>query len=356
MRLSGTLQGRIIPLEEFPNWDRKIAAFPQKTIFHESVWLRFLEKDQAGRAMVLQLTTPAGEERVLWPGLVVRKGPVRIFGSPLRGWGTVVMGPLYRDEEAVPLLKAAESALKAGGIHHWEFVSESLPTGPAPERGYRLESSDTHRIPLDPDEEKMWARLQVRCRTSTRKAVKSGLVARISEGPAFLENLYRNVLGVFARQGTTPSYDLPRLQRVWESLYPSGRAFGIEVLAGEEMAAAGLFVGDERQAYTWAEASDARFNALGPNNLCYWEAMRHFSGRGGLYLHSPGAAVGGIGKFKASFNPDILQYPFWILDRSRVLRWGRRLYKGVVAWRARRRFEASVKGHGGADGKGEAGE
>jgi hypothetical protein len=108
-RASSDLQGELIPLEQFQDWDRHIAAYPQKRIFHESAWLKFLALDHRGEAKVLRVTTRSGEERALWPGLVVRKGPVRIFGSPLRGWGTPVMGPLFHDADASTLLPSAEA-------------------------------------------------------------------------------------------------------------------------------------------------------------------------------------------------------------------------------------------------------
>ena len=328
-------RGELLALDDFPDWDGRIADFPQKRIFHESVWLRFLEKDQRGRAVVIRLADAGGGERALWPGVVVRKGPVRIFGSPLRGWGTVAMGPLYHEVDSGGLLAAAEAALVRAGIHHWEFVSESLPTEEARERGYRLERSPTHRISLDPDEERMWEHLQHRCRKSIRKAMKNGLTCRLAEDGRFLGDMYRMVLEVFSRSRITPSYDLGRLTRLWDTLQPRGNAFGMEVFLGERRLAAALFLTDRRQIYGWSGASDSRFKPLCPNNLLYWETMRHSAAIGATHLHLPGAPGSSIGKFKASFNPDILDYPFWILDRSRFLRLGRRLFKDMAGWRAR---------------------
>jgi lipid II:glycine glycyltransferase (peptidoglycan interpeptide bridge formation enzyme) len=86
-------------------------------------------------------------------------------------------------------------------------------------------------------------------------------------------------------------------------------------------------VADGRQAYVWSQASDKRFNQYGPNNLLHWEAMRYFASRGASFLHSPGAAGSSIGRFKESFRPEVLSYPFWIRDRSPLLRWGRALYQ-----------------------------
>lgn len=331
--LCATLRG----LEEVPDWDARIGRYPQKRIFHESVWLRFLEADQGGHAVALELRDTAGREAGLWPGVVIRKGPVRVFGSPLRGWGTVAMGPLYDPGRPDGLVPAAERALREAGIHHWEFVSETLalPSAPA---GYRFESSDTHRIPLAEDESRMWAHLQQRCRTATRKAVREGLTAAEPMGEAFLEDLLRMVRGVFARRGSTPPYDSDRLRRLWRALHPAGKAFGLVVAREGEIAAAGIFISDGVETYAWSEASDPRFKSLGPNNLLYWEAMRAAARRGARALHLPGAPGSPIGKFKASFNPEVLQYPFWIRDRSRLLRWGRRFYQELATLRARWRY------------------
>ena len=333
------LLGEIVPLKRFRNWDRQIEGFSQKRIFHEAAWLRFLAKDQGGEAVVLQITDSEGRERALWPGLVVRKGPIRIFGSPLRGWGTVAMGPLFHDAQEGALLAAAESAFARKGIHHWEFVSESLqpPAGEAGS-GYRMESSDTHRITLHPEEDSMWKGLQQRCRTSIRKATKNGLLCRIAEDGGFLERLHALVADVFARKKTAPPYDVSRLRRLWDALSPFGKVLGIEVRHGDVTAAAGLFIMDDRQAYAWSQASEARFNSWGPNNLLYWEAMRHFGARGISYLHLPGAPGSSIGRFKASFNPEVLNYPFWILDRGRFLRWGRSAYQSIHTLQSKWRY------------------
>lgn len=333
-----SFEAEIQALDRLPGWDTRIEAYPQKRIFHESAWLRLLEAEEGGAAVVVRITDVEGRERALWPGLVIRRGPIRVFGSPLRGWGTVSMGPLYADAQPAPLLEAAEKAFSRAGVLHWEFVSETLPPEGAAGMGFRLESSDTHRIPLDSDEDKMWAHLQQRCRTSTRKALKSGLSSRLAPDAGFLEPLYRMVEAVFSRHGTTPSYSAERLRRLWDSLFPRGKAFGIEIRRGEETVAAGLFITDGRQAYAWAEASDARFNALAPNNLLYWEAMRRSAALGAACLHLPGAPGSNIGRFKASFNPEVLRYPFWIRDRSRVLAWGRWLYRELVEARRKWRY------------------
>jgi GNAT acetyltransferase-like protein len=333
------LHGELVPLEQFENWDERIATFPQKRIFHEAAWLRFLAGEQKGEAVVLRICDSRGAERALLPGLVVKKGPIRIFGSPLRGWGTVVMGPLFLEGDGRLLVPAAEAALVGAGIRHWEFISEALLPGSNPEEsGYRFESSDTHRIRLHTEEPVMWASLQQRCRTAIRKASKNGLSCRISQDGQFVEALYGFVAAIFAKQKFTPPYDAGRLRRLWDALYPLGKAVGFEVRQGEQLAAAGLFIFDPQQAWAWSEGSDSAFNPLAPNNLLYWEAMRYFGSRGVSYLHLPGAAGSSIGKFKASFNPEILSYPFWIQDRDRLLRWARRAYEEVYFLRARWKY------------------
>lgn len=333
------LKAELLPLERLENWDERIAAFPQKRIFHEAVWLRFLASEQKGEVVVLKISDPQGTERALWPGLIVRKGPIRIFGSPLRGWGTVAMGPLYHETPGDSLIRAAEAAFVGAGIRHWEFVSEALQPSSIPGvTGYRFESSDTHRIALHREEPLMWEGLQQRCRTAIRKATKNGLSCYHSQDGQLVQPLYDLVAAIFARQKSTPPYDAGRLRRLWDALYPLGKAVGIEIRKGEQLAAAGLFISDQQQAYAWSEASDSAFNPLGPNNLLYWEAMRYFGARGISYLHLPGAPGSSIGKFKASFNPEILSYPFWIQDRDRLVRWARRAYQQIYFLRARWKY------------------
>jgi hypothetical protein len=336
------LRGTLVPLSHFPNWDRRISGFPQKSIFHEAAWLLYLEKEQGGKAVVVRIVDAQGRERALWPGLLLRKGPIQIFGSPLRGWGTVSMGPLYQEGDTEHVMWAAERALGQGGVHHWEFVSETLPS-PSEAQGYRFESSYTHRIPLGPTDNDMWKRLEQRCRTCIRKAWKSGLTSRLATDGGFLGPLYDLVAATFGRKKTTPPYDGPRLKRLWETLFPLGKAFGIEILHGATLASAAVFISDGREVYAWSQASASQFNAMCPNNLLYWEAMRHCSRLNAAYLHLPGAPGSSIGRFKESFNPEVFRFPFWIRDQSGVLRWGRRLYFEWQSALARWRYHA--RGH-----------
>jgi hypothetical protein len=337
---SPPLRATMVPLSHFPSWDRRIAGFPQKSIFHETAWLHYLEREQGGEAVVLRIVDPQGRERALWPGLTVTKGPIRIFGSPLRGWGTVSMGPLYHERDAEHIMPAAERALGQGGVHHWEFVSQTLGH-PPPGRGYRFESSDTHRIPLGPYDDDMWKRLEQRCRTCVRKAWRSGLTTRVAVDGGFLGPLYELVAATFGRRKTTPPYDEARLKRLWETLFPLGKAFGIEVLHGSTLASAAVFIRDGTDVYAWSQASASPFNAMCPNNLLYWEAMRYSSRLSASYLHLPGAPGSSIGRFKESFNPEIFRFPFWIRDQSAVLRWGRRLYFEWQSALARWRYHSS---------------
>src|SRR5262245_51580635 len=75
-------------------WDELLPRFADRTVYHTSACLRALgvahhltphlvRADMHGRCVAL------------WPCFELRKGPFTILGSPLPGWSTAYLGPLF---------------------------------------------------------------------------------------------------------------------------------------------------------------------------------------------------------------------------------------------------------------------
>ena len=106
------------------------------------------------------------------PGLVSRIGPVRIFGSPLAGWQTGTMGPVFDKDRistdemlslAIPLLE------RRFNIHHVEMVSSDLDHDVMRALGFRPEPVPTMRAPLFPGNE---ARAMKQLKDSARRNIR----------------------------------------------------------------------------------------------------------------------------------------------------------------------------------------
>src|SRR2546428_12269321 len=92
---------------ELAGWDELVQRFDNHRIVHTRAWINWLEACGHGRPLYLILEL---DRQVVGcvPGLVVRLGVVRLFGSPLPGWQTPSMGPVFdRPRVAAPEVAAA---------------------------------------------------------------------------------------------------------------------------------------------------------------------------------------------------------------------------------------------------------
>ncbi len=106
-----------------PNaWDDTIRRYRTAMLFHESVWLEHLERTQGGKR-VLVMIRDGDRELGYFCGVVVRKGPFRVLGSPLRGWWTPLMGPVINDFDADKFLFALDQFCRGQNIQYVELCS-----------------------------------------------------------------------------------------------------------------------------------------------------------------------------------------------------------------------------------------
>src|SRR5215204_4508749 len=84
---------------EIKEWDRLLERFPNYRVSHTAAWLRSLENSIKGELLFL-IFEKNGEIAACLPGMIVNIGFLRLFGSPLPGWQTVSMGPVF-DENLI---------------------------------------------------------------------------------------------------------------------------------------------------------------------------------------------------------------------------------------------------------------
>ena len=76
-------------------WDDLLAGFPRATVFHTLAWQQIMSAAGAAGIHLLQAQLD-GECEAVWPCQEMRKGPLRVLGSPLPGMSTAYMGPLFK--------------------------------------------------------------------------------------------------------------------------------------------------------------------------------------------------------------------------------------------------------------------
>ena len=78
---------KLILLENMSSeaWDKEAESYATWNVYHSAAWLDFIERTQPVKRRIYGLYLDT--QRVgLLPGFTLRKGPLRIFGSPLPGW------------------------------------------------------------------------------------------------------------------------------------------------------------------------------------------------------------------------------------------------------------------------------
>ena len=93
------LEYQLEPLgeQEATRWDSLIAPHKSCELFHRKVWLDYLAASQAAEIRLWAIRA-GGETVGYFCGGIIRRGPFKILGSPLRGWNTNFMGPVANDD------------------------------------------------------------------------------------------------------------------------------------------------------------------------------------------------------------------------------------------------------------------
>lgn len=285
-----------------------MAGFDSSTIYHTTGWLQFLARTQAAEVIVEPFTIGGGTGYHV--AARISKRPFHILGSPLPGWTTASMGPLFNVGEVDQKLLAND--LMAFGKRHrasmFETVNGSLDADVMRGAGWSEEPDGTFVVDLPTTHDELWQTIRSTCRNRVRKARKNGLTVQIGADDQLVEDVWDRVDAVFRHQDLVVSYDRPRIQALYEELHPRGQVTGVRVLAPDgHIAACGIFPYDSKCVYFWAGAARPEDRALVPNELMHWELMCH-----AIDLRLTRYDMCGAGDYKKKYGAHHVRTPHWI--------------------------------------------
>ena len=325
-------------------WDALVGSFPQGTVYHTVGWLQAIAASYGARPLLVK-AEDAGRCVAAWPCLWLRKGPLRVIGSPLPGWSTPYMGPLVSVD--VDAAQAIGAMLESDLLRHSFFACRTMHHLPARQeldlsalRFERVNRFETYWIDLTKDEQAIWAGFTGKCRTHIRKAEKSGFEVRAEDDPegGFLDEFWQMSVETFARARLQPTYTRQFCVEVWKRLHPLGRIRAFSAFARGKRAGTLVIPVDQHTMYYWAGASRQEYRGSSMNNLLLWEAIKNgkASGLRGCDLVSN---KGGPGKFKQAFGPQTVESAHhWERSSSWLIRMLRQRYEAFL--RKRRRVDA----------------
>ena len=258
------------------DWDAKLKAFPDRTIYHTHAWLSFVVDIQKAEPVFAALR----DGQVIlgyFTGLMVRKAGFKILGSPFPGWSTPYIGfnlmPGVSRRAALAALP--RFAFKDLNCAHLEIGDRYLTLDDIEGLGFEDWLYTTAIVDLTPQEDVVFSKMTHGCKNSIRKAQKSGVVIEEAQDEKFAEDYYAQLVEVFARKSLVPTFDLERVRKLVKHLHPAGQLLMLRARNAEgDCIATGLFVYTEQEIHLWGAASWEKYQSLRPNDALFWHAMR----------------------------------------------------------------------------------
>ncbi len=330
---------------ELEQWDTLVRGFPHCRVVHTRAWLRSLEACGKGRPLYL-VFEKAGEVVGCLPGLLTSTGPFRIFGSPLPGWQTASMGPLFDPtristrELVAALLPVLE---RQYGVHHIEMMSGSLDHAEMAALRFRGEPVYTYRAPLYPgDEARALKAMKDSARRNIRRALKLGLIPVIEHDDAFVDEHYDQLCEVFTHGGNVIPFTRRRVLEYVRHMREAGHLQAVSVYLpdGQTNIATGLFTVDGKEMLLWMWTHRERYRWYRPTELMTWTVMQRAMAAGCESMDFMGR-----GDFKAKFGAELDGTRYrWVRSRyvwltllrdaaERVYRWQQALRGRIARWR-----------------------
>jgi serine/alanine adding enzyme len=187
-------------------------------------------------------------------------------------------------------------------------------------------------LSLEGGEEGVWKRIPSKRRGQIRKGQRHGLTASI-RGADALGEFYR-VMATNMRDLGSPVHSVRFFRAVMESL--GERARIILVRSGDVTVGAGLLLADGDNLWVPWSSSLRRYFSQGPNQVLYWESMRHGIAEG-FRTFDFGRSSVGSGTFQAKrewgAEPEQLYWHYHPADAGPPEEDVQRLAWGVRAWR-----------------------
>ena len=310
-----------------PEWDARVAEFPDATIFHGAAWARTLHHAYGFRPEYHVLRGAAGDAAIL---------PVMEVNSWLtgrRGVGlpfTDACAPLSRGgPDDIRLVLA--SAIRRGAERGWRH----LEVRGQPDEAERPEGQRAvhvgHRLALSENTTELWNGLDPATRRAVRRARELGVEVTSSTALSDLAEFYA-LMGVTRRRHGLPPQPWTFFVRVHDHLISTGH--GHVWLArheGKPVAGAVFLNFCDQVIYKWG-ASLERWQQLRANNLVMWEAIAWHAQHGhvALDLGRTASTNEGLRRFKRGWGA--VEYPLSYLRID--LRTGERVATpdGAAGW------------------------
>ena len=331
--MSAVMRIREANADEVQNWDAIVRRFPNYRLPHTRAWLDALVATNAGQPLWLLLEDDAGLVGAC-PGLIVKVGRWKLFGSPLAGWQTVSLGPAFdpaRFDTGAFATTLVEYLEREHDIDHVELLHHGLDPAAMQAAGFEGEPAPTYRAPLYPgDSARTFKQLKDSAKRNIKRARRLGLVVRFEEDERFVDEHYAQVQEVYRRGGYTVPFSKERVLAFFRHLKQSGNLVAVSVYlpGGRTCIATGFFTIEGTELLLWMWAHRGHYRWYRPSELMTWAVMERAIERGCTTFDFMGR-----GPFKAKFGAEVDETKIrWMRGRRRWLMRARKVAKTAFYW------------------------
>ena len=281
------------------DWDSMVTAHPAYSFFQCAAWAAILQRAYGFKPVYFTADAPGGGSTLL---------PLMEVDSWLTGRRGIALpysddcAPLYSDPDAARSL--IQTALNFGRSRRWKSVEfrggrELFGDAPASLSYYG------HSVNLEPDEDRVFARLESSVRRAIRKAEKSAMTVSISRDLTDMKTFYWLQCLTRRKHGLPPQpFNFFRI--IHEEIL--SRNLGMVVVArfGDRPIAASIYFRLGARAIYKYGASDESFHHLRGPNLVMWAAIKWLARQGAKSLHLGRTSLGneGLRRFKLGWGAD----------------------------------------------------
>jgi hypothetical protein len=326
---------RALEPTEYACWfGANYASLLRRSPFHHPAWLDAVSEGTGFGVRYVGVVE--GRELVAAvPGFLTQRGPLRLFGSPLRGTMTSYLGPVSLDPGCTG--NAARHVMVAcadfARRHWWAPYAQFTTRDASPERlpvptaGWHEQRPGSYRLDLAAGEESLFAQLKSHCRRNVRKAAREGVVVIPFDDA---ELFHRILAETFRRHGSASWHSTRFFRAIMDDLPARGLLRPWAAQYEGQIIAVGLFLQDDQEMHFLSGASLPRSGSLPTSSLLHWHAISAAAREGLRVFNSEASRVPTIDAFKESFNP--------VLERRSTL-----IHAPGALWTARRAFVTSSK-------------
>ena len=325
---------------ELEHWDDRVRQCEGHRVVHLRAWLASLQESGFGRPLFL-VCERDGETVAYWPGMLTKRGPLKMFGSPPPGSQTVSMGPVLAPGKASSrevVAAGVEFLERRLGVHHIEFLSNLLDEQGAKDLGFSGETVGTCCLALSPGaEDDVLKGFTQNARRNIRRAGKLQLEARFERDESFVDEAYEQIQEVFIKGGNLPSFGKLRAVAFFRQMKASGNLLAVSVYLpdGGPNIATGMFTVEGRELTLWQWAHRTEYRWYRPTEFMTWTVMQK-----AMEMGCDRFDMMGQGSFKKNFGATLDDSKHrWMKSRYRWIQlarhWANKCYRRQQSWRGR---------------------